>query len=119
MIRLAVDLPWPSRNLHPNARVHHMVRARSATKARAEAAWEAKAAGIKPISHFKAVTATAIFYPPDNRRRDRDGMMTACKAYFDGIADVLGIDDFFWDFAIKKRGPMPNGAVRIEIEVAQ
>lgn len=113
---LSVELPWPSRTLHPNARVHHMARARAAKNARADAGWAAKASGIRRIS-ADALKVTAIFFPPDNRRRDRDGMLSACKSYFDGIADVIGVDDHRWDIAIRKGDPRPNGAVRIEIEV--
>lgn len=33
------------------------------------------------------------FYPPNKRRRDLDGCISSCKAYLDGLADGLGVDD--------------------------
>ena len=42
-----VTLPWPKRELSPNARVHHFVKARAVKAYRTGCAWEAKAAGRK------------------------------------------------------------------------
>lgn len=36
---------------------------------------------------------TLTFYLPDARSRDDDNLAAACKAYRDGIADALQIDD--------------------------
>lgn len=33
------------------------------------------------------------WYPPDRRHRDDDNLIAGFKAYRDGIADALGIDD--------------------------
>lgn len=115
---ISVELPWPDRRLHPNARVHRMERARVVKQARADSAWWAKAAGVKRV---KATTlhVTAIFAPPDKRRRDLDGMLSSIKPALDGIADVLGVDDHFSkQITIRCEAPKPHGAVRIEIEVA-
>lgn len=112
----AVELPWPSRDLHPNARVHWSRRAKAATKARRDASWLAVAAGVEPIT-AKALQVTAVFTPPDNRQRDVDGMLSACKSAIDGIADVLGVDDSKWVFNLRRAAPKAPGTVRIEIEV--
>lgn len=112
-----VTLPWPARALHPNARVHWSRRAKAAKRAREDAAWLAVAAGVEPLS-AQAVNVTMIFFPPDNRPRDVDGMLSACKASIDGIADLLGIDDSRWNFVLRREPPKKPGSVRIEIEVA-
>lgn len=114
---IAIDLPWPSRDLHPNARKHWGAKARAAKQARADAGWAAKAAGVKSID-ATGLVVTAIFSPPDRRRRDRDGMLSSIKSYLDGIADVIGVDDSLWEIAIRKAPPRQGGNVRIEIEVA-
>lgn len=113
-----VDLPWPSRDLHPNARVHWAKKARAAKKARLDAAIAARAAGIRKIRAV-ALSITTIFAPPDNRRRDADGMLASLKSSFDGIADVVGVDDHLWNIAIRRAAPVKGGNVRIEIEVAR
>jgi crossover junction endodeoxyribonuclease RusA len=61
---------------------------------------------------------TAIFAPPDNRRRDIDGMLSSIKSYLDGIADVIGVDDSRWQIAIRREAPIKGGSVRIELEAA-
>lgn len=61
-------------------------------KYRQACAWECKAWGV---NRFKAdsICLSLEFYPPDNRRRDRDNIIAAFKAGQDAIADVLGRDD--------------------------
>lgn len=117
---LSIDLPWPSRVLHPNARSHYMAKAKVAKKARADAAWIAKAAGIRrsdpDIPQFLKVTI--IFCPPDNRRRDLDGMLSSLKSALDGIADATGVDDSKWEIALRREAPVKGGLVRIQIEDA-
>lgn len=118
---IAIDLPWPSRSLHPNARVHWSRKAKAAKVARQTAGWCAKAAGIRSGDPDlpQALKVTAIFFPPNNRAHDLDGCFAALKASFDGIADAIGIDDSKWTFgAPRKEAVVKGGAVRIEIERA-
>lgn len=115
---LILELPWPSRDLHPNSRVHWAKRARAAKQAREEAGWSARAAGFRRID-ANAVSVTAIFIPPDKRRRDSDGMLSNIKSYLDGISDVIGVDDSLWNIAIRREAPRKHGAVRIEIEAVE
>lgn len=116
MTVLAIDLPWPSRDLHPNARVHWAAKAKAAKRARGEAAIAARAAGVKVVT-ADALRVTATFSPPDKRLRDADGLLSSLKSALDGIADVVGIDDHRWDIAIRRASPVKGGNVRIEIEV--
>ena len=76
-----------------------------------------QAAGVKRIE-ANGLVVTAVFSPPDRRPRDRDGMLSSIKAYLDGIADVIGVDDSLWEIAVRKAPPRQGGNVRIEIEVA-
>lgn len=115
---MRINLPWPDRDLHPNARVHWTRRHKAARIARETAFWTAKEAGIKPLA-ADALSVTAIFTPPDNRRRDLDGMLASVKASMDGLADAIGVDDSKWSLAIRREAPCKPGSVRIEIEVAQ
>jgi hypothetical protein len=45
-------------------------------------------------------------------------MLSACKAYFDGIADALGVDDSRWQLSLRREAPVKNGLVRIELGAA-
>ncbi len=115
---ITIDLPWPPRALHPNAARGHWAKRAGPTKAsRNDAAWAARSAGVRKI-YANSLKVTITFAPPDNRRRDTDGMLSASKAYLDGIADAIGVDDSKWELAIKREAPAKPGRVRIEIEVA-
>lgn len=118
MTPITITLPWPSRDLHPNARVHWARKANAAKTARKNAAWSAKAAGVKPID-ATALGVRLIFHPPDRRRRDGDGMLSSCKAYIDGISDVVGVDDSRWVISFERREPVKGGAVHVVIEEAE
>ncbi|MBP8216010.1 MAG: hypothetical protein KAX54_00005, partial [Thauera sp.] len=86
-------LPWPARALHPNARGHFMARARATKKARHDA-WLATLAAVPAPRRAELQAATKLrahvrFFPPDNRNRDEDGMVSSVKSQLDGIADAL------------------------------
>jgi len=61
-------------------------------------------------------TCRIRFHPPDRRRRDLGNMFSACKAYIDGVADALGIDDYqIVTFVIERGIWVSRGDVEIEI----
>lgn len=115
---IAIELPWPPRVLHPNSREHWAAKARATKKAREDAGWLAREAGIRTgdpdIPSELKVTVT--FSPPNSRAHDRDNLLANCKAYFDGIADVLGVNDSGWDFETRIGEVVPLGSVLIELE---
>lgn len=87
-------LPWPPRELHPNARVHWSKRAKQTKIERKAAAYLAMMAGWASEALPEGRLHLWIdFYPPDRRKRDDDGLMASMKAARDGIADAMGIDD--------------------------
>ena len=112
-----IDLPWPAKPLHPNSRPHWRKKAASVKSARSEAARVAK-----PIGKIdaEAVKVTCIFSPPPvKRNRDADNLLAACKAYFDGIADAIGINDSCFQHQAPAWGiPRKGGNVRIVLETA-
>lgn len=117
---ITLPLPWPPRDLHPNARVHWARRARCTKTFRTIAAGTALAAGIRRTDPDipQSLRVTVVFSPPDNRRRDLDGMLSSIKSYLDGIADVIGVDDSEWSIALRREAPVKGGSVRIELEAA-
>lgn len=87
-------LPWPERDLHPNARIHWAKLAKAKSIARAFAHWKTLEAGWKADQLPEGrLHLWMDFYPPDRRRRDDDGLLASMKAARDGIASALGIDD--------------------------
>lgn len=90
-----VVLPWPPKELSPNARLHHMALHR-VKKAYRTACWlQARKAGMSAATLLGAEEAEVhlVFYPPDKRNRDADNMLASMKAGLDGLADALKVDD--------------------------
>ena len=114
-----VDLPWPAKKLHPNARPHRMEKARLTKKARADARSVASDAKL-PRIEAGDINVTCIFSPPPPKRnRDLDNLIAACKAYFDGIADAIGVNDSCFQHQAPVLGlPRKGGNVRIILEAA-
>ncbi len=117
---IVIALPWPHKDLRPNARPHWAEKAKAVKQARALAGWTANEIGIRRGDPDipSALKVTAVFCPPSRRRFDDDNMLSSCKSYFDGIADAIGIDDSKWQIAMRREGVVKGGAVRIELEAA-
>ena len=115
---MIIRLPWPKRELSPNARVHHFAKARAAKAYRTGCGWEAKAQGA---CHIKAdrLPVTITFHPPDGRRRDPDNMIASFKSGADGIADVIGVDDSKWEPTYRVGDVVNRGCVMVEIDVSR
>ena len=110
---LTISIPWPSKTLSPNARVHWTKLSAARKSYRSHCGWSAKEQGVRPMS--KPVRASVVFYPPDNRRRDLDNMLASIKSGIDGIADVIGVDDYAWSFEIRRGEPVKGGRVDITL----
>lgn len=110
-----IVLSWPPRELHPNARVHFHEKARRAKIYREAAYWLTEKAGADPGDN---VTICLDFHPPDNRRRDLDGMLSAIKSGLDGIADALGVNDHNFALRLHRCEPIKGGRVVVTLEAA-
>lgn len=108
-----MTLPWPPRELSPNARVHWT--RLSAVKARYRLACGlvAKSQGATAIGHRGSLPVALTFCPPDRRRRDLDNMLASVKSGLDGLADVLGADDSRWTITIEVDRERRGGFVEV------
>jgi len=88
---LTITLPIPSRSLWPNTCCHWHHKAKVTKKHRWRAHMLARVALNAKPRKFSGYTLA--FHYPDKRRRDDDNAAASCKAYRDGIADALGVDD--------------------------
>lgn len=98
---MTIVLPIPDRNLSPNGRGHWSGKSRLTKNARRLAKLlTLEAIGRDYHAHGRPVPAFAGYslahYFPTDARRDDDNADAACKAYRDGIADALGIDDRYF-----------------------
>lgn len=116
MIRL--NLPWPHKDLSPNARVCWQARARVTRKARQDAFYAAHEAGARNVA-ADAFSVATTFYPPTRHAYDQDNLIARCKPIYDGIADALGVDDrHFKHQPVTIAEPVKGGRVVVEIEGA-
>jgi crossover junction endodeoxyribonuclease RusA len=89
---MTIILPLPHKRLSPNARSHWRAKAKQTKVHRHRAKVITLAAlGGQPAPQIRSYTL--LFYFPDLRHRDDDNAGASFKAYRDGIADALRIDD--------------------------
>jgi crossover junction endodeoxyribonuclease RusA len=107
----AVELPWPPKELTPNAkrRKHWRVYQPIAKQYRFACFM------LVNTKRLRGTVLSVTFCPPDRRRRDDDGMIGAFKAGRDGVADALGCDDHTFRPTYKFADPVKGGAVVVEI----
>ncbi len=99
---MKIVLPWPDVRLTPNAKRRKHWRAyQPVIKADRHMGYVQTLSqlhlGIRDIrAAFKGAAkldCTISFYPPDHRKRDDDGAISAFKHLRDGMCDALCIDD--------------------------
>lgn len=108
-------LPWPSKTLSQNARVHWSKRAEAVKAARLHAWAETINAGwVAPDAD--RIHLWIDFYPPTRNWPDDDNMLGRMKSARDGIADALGIDDrIFVSHPFVRHEVRKGGEVRIRM----
>lgn len=109
----SIVLPWPPKELSPNARGHWSKLAKAKKAYRAACAWQATAQGAKKMQ-AESLHLTLTFYPPTRRAFDLDNALARCKAGLDGLCDVLGVDDSKWSLTIRK-AETTGGFVKVEV----
>lgn len=112
-----IELPYPHKALWPNGRSHWGTVASQKAKHRQ---W-ALLATVVAMGDWQyaggAIKLTVLVYPkPKGPLPDQDNVVASCKAYFDGIADALGVDDRHFtapkvEFAAEREGRF---VVRVE-----
>ena len=89
---LTVTLPWPPKDLSPNARAHWRKHARF-VKAYRNTCWALSYQSMVKVTWEGDIHVWLDYYPPNRARRDLDNLIAASKAALDGLADALKVDD--------------------------
>lgn len=112
-------LSWPAKALSPNHRSRsHWPKTRAIKAAREEGFWATKAltqAYRFPHDGKERLPFVVTAYPPDKRHRDDDNVAASMKAYRDGIALALGIDDKYFDQRLQWGEPVKGGRIVVSI----
>lgn len=88
----SIELPFPAKVLWPNGRGHWAAKARE-TKKHKEWAFYAAREALAGLHIVEQVNWSATFYPKTRNRIDADNAVASLKAYADGIAAALGVND--------------------------
>ena len=112
---LILTLPWPPKELSPNARQHWSKLAKAKKAYRVACSWTAKEQGAQRIEADRLHLALA-FHAPSRRAYDLDNALARMKSGLDGLADVLGVDDSRWSLSIE-RADTVGGFVKVRVEV--
>jgi len=105
-----VRLPWPAKELSPNARCHWAMKAAAAKQYRADCFYLAKQAKVK-AKWEGPIHVSLLFCAPDLRHRDLDNCLSSAKALCDGLADALGVNDSRFSLSLAMGEPHDGGAV--------
>lgn len=115
MILASVKLPFPAKILWPNGRGHYMAKAREFKKHKGWANVAALASWVKGLQVVSSIRL--IVHPKTRNAIDRDNCIAASKAYFDGLAATIGIDDSTFPVPSVVFGePVKGGLFVIEVE---
>jgi crossover junction endodeoxyribonuclease RusA len=87
-----IELPFPNKVLWPNGRAHWGTKAREFRKHKQWAYHAALAAGVDAMP-FGPFVWSATFYPKTRHTIDDDNARASLKAYQDGLALALAVDD--------------------------
>lgn len=108
---LRLELPFPDADLWPNGRSHHMAKARKVSKAREYAYWLALSKK-DDFQRGEGLIAVHLTVNP----KPRDNASAAAKAFLDGIAQAIGIDDRHFASPVVTIGERkPGGGFVLEI----
>lgn len=91
MVLTTITLPFPPASLSGHAKGHWRAKSGPTAKHREWARLATMAAGVAAPATGD-IRICVRFVPPD-RRSDRGNFPVRMKAYFDGIADALGVND--------------------------
>lgn len=113
-----IELPWPAKILWPNGRGNHFAKSRETKKHKAWAyAASLSVHGASPHIAKVPIRLRATFHPKTRHAVDKDNASASLKAYQDGIALALGVNDAtFGEPAIHFGEPVKGGKVVIVVE---
>lgn len=109
-----VTLPWPAKELSPNARVHWAKKAKAAKTYRSDCHYSTKMARMV-VDWTGPIHLHMEFCMPDKRRRDWDNMLASVKSGIDGMADALQVNDRRFMFHLIPGEVIKAGAVRVRV----
>jgi len=111
-----IELPWPPSKLSRNgSQADYSGKARSARQYRSDALVCALRDARGVNVQDGPVMLDMTFCPPDNRRRDLDNLLAMTKQGIDAIAEVLKVDDYSFEYTLRRGVVSKGGKVIVRI----
>ena len=115
---MRLSLSWPAPALWPNSRVSWRVRSEYVRAARDEAYVVTRNTLLVPPWNDPGgdILLTVTGHKPAEHGQDRDGFNSAMKAYYDGIASALQVNDRRFKQVVDwGENEPPRGSVTVEL----
>lgn len=114
---MIIELPWPPAKLSRNgSQGDYRGKADAACKYRSDCYIVANSAlKGREIEPDGPIMLDVVYCAPDNRRRDLDNLLAMTKQGIDAIAQVLGVDDYRFEYTIRRGAIRKGGAVVITL----
>lgn len=111
-----ITLPWPAKELSPNARCHWADKAKITKKHREDAGWKTVLSKLTVYGDgYSKIDLHITFHPPSRRHYDLDNCLASNKAHLDGIADGLGVNDNRFRLHLEMGDVVKDGCVIVKI----
>ena len=101
---MIIELPFPPKKLSRNgSQKDYQGKATAARdyKDHCKTALK-KAKGRAVVQEGQPIMVSLKYHAPDNRRRDLDNLLAMTKQGIDAIAEGLGVDDYRFEYTIRR-----------------
>ena len=112
-----ISLPWPPNDLSPNSRTHWATKTQSKKAQREAGYYFAYPFRAQFVGVTSRLPLRLVFYPPDARKYDLDGLLSRCKQSLDGVALCLGVNDVQFRPITIDMGEPDRKNSRVEVEI--
>lgn len=112
-----ISLPWPPKELSPNASCKLKDKMRAQKQYR-DTCWALTLQAKPVVTSKRPILLTITFFPPDRRGRDLDNMIGSFKRGQDGLALAIRVDDRHFFPAYRIGEPVLGGKVLIELDAS-
>lgn len=117
MSEQVVTLPWPSKGLSPNARLHW------AALSKAKKSYRLACFALTREAKLQAPANGPIridmeFHRPTRRSYDSDNLISSMKSGLDGVADAMGVNDKRFVIYPPVIAETVGGFVRVKVSAA-
>jgi crossover junction endodeoxyribonuclease RusA len=111
-----IELPWPPSKLSRNgSQGDYRGKADAACKYRSDCYYSAKSALQGYAVSDGPIMLDMTYCAPDERKRDLDNLLAMTKQGIDAIAQILGVDDYRFEYTVRRGAKAKGGKIIVRI----